>query len=441
MGNKKGNQKHLTYVDRTLIEQSLDMDMSLRQIAEALEKDPSTISKEIRKHRIVASSKKGGRSFTDCRQAPTCQKQHLCAKAGCSFYCATCSRYRCDKRCGDYIPTACDKLNRPPYVCNGCERKQSCRLGKYYYRARFADDSYASVLRESRKGIDLTPEEFDRLDKLVSPLLKQGQSVSHIFTEHADEIPCSKRTLYNYLGNGMLTAKNIDLRRKMRYKPKRKITERPRTIANDRLGRTYMDFQKYLKENPSVNVVEMDTVYGKMGGKVMLTMLFRNSSLMLAFIMDGATRENVLEVLERIETAIGTEIFQKTFPVILTDNGSEFHSPEFIECTQWGELRTTIFYCDPNASWQKGRLERNHEFIRYIIPRGRSFDHLRQSDVTLMINHINSLARESLGGMTPYEASIFSLDPKVHRKLHLKPIPRDEVLLRPSLFKLNNTKE
>jgi IS30 family transposase len=440
MQNKKGNQKHLTYMERAYIEQSLEVDMSFRQIAETLEKDPSTISKEIRKHRIVASSKKGGRGFTDCRQAPNCQKQHLCAKTGCSFYCATCSRYRCDKRCADYIPTACDKLNRLPYVCNGCERRQFCRLGKYYYRAKFADDSYVAILRESRKGIDLTPEEFDRLDKLISPLIKQGQSLSHIFTKHEDEILCSKRTLYNYLGNGILTAKSIDLPRKMRYKPKRKSIL-SRAIPNERLGRTYMDFQKHLKENPGVSVVEMDTVYGKMGGKVMLTMLFRSSSLMLAFLMDSATRENVLEVFERLETALGTEIFQKTFPVILTDNGSEFHSPEFMECTRWGELRTTIFYCDPNASWQKGQLERNHEFIRYIIPRGRSFDYLRQPDVTLMINHINSLARESLGGMTPYETSIFSLDPKVHRKLHLKPVPRDEVLLRPSLFKLADTKE
>lgn len=438
MDTKKGNQKHLTYMDRAFIEQSLETDMSFRQIAEELGKDPSTISKEIRKHRIISGGK-SGRGFTDCRLAPMCQKQHICLKSGCQYYCATCSRYRCDKRCGDYIPTACDKLRKPPYVCNGCERRQYCRLGKYYYRAKFADDSYIAVLRESRKGIDMTPEDFDHLDKLVSPLIKKGQSVSHIFTKHEEEIPCSKRTLYNYLGDGMLTAKSIDLPRKMRYKPKRKNAEITRSVPNDRLRRTYMDFQKYLKENPDVSVVEMDTVHGKMGGKVMLTMLFRNSSLMLAFLMNGATRENVLEVFERLETALGTEMFQKTFPVILTDNGAEFRSPEFMECTRWGEVRTKIYFCDPNASWQKGQLERNHEFIRYVIPKGRSFDHLSQTDVTLMINHINSLARDSLGGMTPYEASIFTLDPKVHRKLRLKPVPRDDVMLRPGLFKLTDS--
>jgi len=397
---KKGNQKHLTYEDRAYIEQALEVNLSFRQIADELEKDPSTLSKEIRKHRIV-SAHKGGRGFTDCLLASTCQKQHMCARADCNIFCTTCTRNRCDKRCTDYVPTACGRLDKPPYVCNGCERKQYCRLGKFYYRAKFADDSYVAFLWESRKGIDMTPEEFDRMDKLVSPLIKQGQSVAHIFTEHENAIPCSKRTLYNYLGAGMLTAKSLDLPRKMRYKPKPQRKERSRAVLGDRIGRTYLDFCKYIRENSGTEIVGMDTVHGNMGGKVLLTFLFCGTNLMLAFLMDSNTRENVLAVFNRLETALGTDIFQKTFAVILTDNGSEFHSPEYLECTRWGELRTRIFYCDPNASWQKPHIEKNHEFIRYVIPKGRTFDNFNQSDITLMVNHINSLARDSLGGMTP----------------------------------------
>ena len=88
-----------------------------------------------------------------------------------------------------------------------------------------------------------------------------------------------------------------------------------------------------------------------------------------------------------------------------------------------GELLSHVFYCDPMASWQKGRLEKNHEFIRYIIPKGMTFAGLNQEQVTLITNHINSVARASLNGCTPFELAQLLIDRKLLDLCQLEGFP------------------
>ena len=66
-------------------------------------------------------------------------------------------------------------------------------------------------------------------------------------------------------------------------KKKQKKTETKDSKA--RLNRTHKIFQKYIEENPEFLIVEMDTVEGTKGSRVLLTLLFRTSKLMLAFIL------------------------------------------------------------------------------------------------------------------------------------------------------------
>ena len=91
------------------------------------------------------------------------------------------------------------------------------------------------------------------------------------------------------------------------------------------------------------------------------------------------------------------------------------------------------------ASWQKAHIEKNHEYIRYVIPKGKSFDPYSQKDITLLMNHINSTRRPSLDDKSPYELideedrdmqELFSL-------LKMDFIPPDEVHLMPDLFTKN----
>lgn len=428
-----GNQKHLSREDRIFIEESLNNGSSFKDIAKYLCKDPTTISKEVKNHRHkIQRSPWGGGNI--CSKVKECNLVNVCRmRLSCGRLCKNCKS--CNSKCPEFKPKLCPKNNRAPFVCNSCQSKQHCMLVKYYYRADIAQTDYRAKLVSSREGINLSERDFIQLDELISPLIKKGQPLAHIFSNHEAEIPCSRRTVYNYLASNTLTARNIDLPRRVRYKP-RYHHEKPLQRSFSWLeGRRYGDFIDFITLHPETSVVEMDTVEGSKGGKVLLTFLFRQSHLMIAFILKNKTQDEVLKVLNGMEKAIGTVCFRKTFPVILTDNGSEFINPELIETGIDGTIRTSVYYCDPRASYQKGGLERNHEFIRYFSPQGKSLDDYTQYDITRMINNINSTARDGLNGRTPFELATLLMDKCVMEYLKLYRIDPDDVFLRPSVLK------
>ena len=281
-----------------------------------------------------------------------------------------------------------------------------------------------------------TALELDDLDRLISPLLKQEQPLNHIYATHKNEIGCSRRSIYHYLEQGAFSAGPLDLPRKVRYKPRkvRKHIEKP--TPSYRVERTYKDFERYMESHHEANVVEMDTVEGSKGGPVLLTMLFRSCNFMLIFLLARNTQADVCEIFEAIETVLGTEKMQELFEVVLTDNGAEFKNPSLLERNLSGQRRTHIFYCDPMASWQKGRLERNHEFIRYILPKGCPFTSLTKAQVITMMNHINNTARASLNGRTPFEPASLLLPGTLLRWAGAVAVPHDDVLLKPHLLKM-----
>lgn len=431
----KGNQKHLTATQRFLIEKGLNNQHTFAELARRLQKDPSTISKEVRRHREIVPRKQNAPAIP-CSNRPDCKARYLCSD-NCAIYCKICQKpkLRCTDICTDYKPTECMKLNKPPYVCNGCAKKTNCLLQKYFYSGKYADDIYRETLVSSREGINQSAVDIAMLDDLISPLLLKGQSIAHIYSNHAAEIPCCRKTLYNYIDKSVFTARNIDLRRRVRYKPRKKQTRVSLSVREFRMERTYDDFRKLLKEYPDISVVEMDTVEGNKGGKVFLTMLFRNCTLMLIFLMEEKTQDCVRKVFDSLTQALGTQVFQSLFPVILTDNGTEFQNPLQLEYGESGEQRTKIYYCNPHSSWQKGMIEKNHEYIRHVIPKGKSFDRYTQKEINRMMNHINSEARDRLNGCTPYKLSKLLLDNKLHSVLHLQEIAPDEVMLKPELLR------
>lgn len=158
---------------------------------------------------------------------------------------------------------------------------------------------------------------------------------------------------------------------------------------------------------------------------------------MLAFLLQDKTRNSVLKVFNWLESILGNQLFEKTFPVFLTDNGIEFSNPLSLEFNYDGVGRTRIFFCNPGASYQKGAIEKNHEFIRYVIPKGTSMDNLTQQDIDLLVNHINSLTRPSLNNATPYDLAEILFDKEVLKKLNLKRIASNEIQLKPNLLKKN----
>ncbi|MBU5334774.1 IS30 family transposase [Anaerocolumna aminovalerica] len=444
MSNTKTyDQKHLSTTQRIKIEKGLNDGLSFAAIARTIGKHPSTVAKEVKKYRHFPP-KENPEKPLQCARFKECQMRFLCDKKDCVKLCKSCYDVqrripRCSLECPDYRVPQCPQIQKAPYVCNHCQKTKRCLKQLAFYSAQYADQSSQELLVSCRTGINQDPVDIALLDELISPLLKQGQSLAHIYAFHGHEIPCSRRTLYNYIDKGIFTARNIDLRRRVRYKCKpRKTGTRISLAAKEfRIGRTYEDFQKYMKENPETSAVEMDTVEGgrENSKQAFLTLLFRNCSLMLIFVLEEKTQEHVIEVFDLLTEKLGIETFQQLFPVILTDNGTEFQFPTRLECSKNGEIRTKVYYCNPNSSWQKGMLEKNHEYIRYVIPKGNSIDSYTQGDAIKLMNHINSEARDSLNGCTPFRLSQFLLNNKLHKLLGLREIPSDEVSLKPSLLK------
>lgn len=434
-----GNQKHLSLQDRILIEKKLDEGLSFRKIARLLEKDPSTISKEIQKHRSFSPHSPFNQGFNKCAHCRDCKKKDICQIYApvCKKLCRGCRL--CNSKCPDFIPKSyhCARLDHAPYVCNSCEHKIGCRLDKSYYRATTANRQYRTVLVEARTGINVSEAELAEIDALISPLIQQGQSPYTILANHP-EIPFSEKTIYNYIESGALSVKNLDLPKKVKYKVRqvRSSHDNEKADASIYEGRSYKDFLALLKEYPDTRITEMDTVVGCEGSrKVLLTLHFVACDFMMAFLLESKESSCVEKQFNYIETSIGTLCFCTAMPLILTDRGVEFSHPERLECGTDNTIRTGIYYCDPMCSWQKPHCEKNHEYIRKICPKGTSFDKLTQKDVNLMMSHINSAPRESLGGHTPFALARMMMPKELLEFFGLTEISPDEVVLTPCLLK------
>lgn len=430
------NQKHLTLDDRIQIEKGLEQHCSLRCIAMQLEKDPTTVSKEIKKHRSFQLHNHFNESKNKCALSMTCKRKNICQTYApvCKKLCRLCNH--CNSHCKDFIPRSyhCSKMDRAPFVCNGCVKKYACRLDKAYYKAATAHRQYKTVLVEARTGINISPDALTQLDELLTPLILQGHSPYMILMEHP-ELSLSEKTLYNYIQSGALSVKNIDLPKKVKYKIR---SSRSSDTADKAIyeGRTYKDFQAFLKDFPDSTVTEMDTVLGCEGAhKVLLTFHFECCSLMTAYLLDSKEACHVKAVFDFLEHRIGTFSFATAFPLILTDRGGEFQTPDALECGQDNVIRTSIYYCDPMCSWQKPHCEKNHEYIRKICPKGTSFDDYSQEDITLMMSHINSSPRQSLGGMSPIALAKLMMPKELLDCFGLTEISADEIVLTPALLK------
>lgn len=425
-------QKHLTLFNREDIEKLLKAGFKFYQIAENIQKDSTTISKEIRKYRTEHKPSNFNNKTNYCKHKNNCTLKNIC-NSNCHSECRRCGK--CNEVCSKYELDICVKLIKPPYVCNACNSYAQCRKIKYIYIASEAQKKYESTLTSSRVGINISEEELQKLDNLVSPLIKQGQSIKLIYANHKNEINCSIRCLYNYIEMGLLSVKNIDLPRKVRYKVRNQNQNSKKKDYRYRIGRTYEDFQNMLKENPNAHIVEMDTVIGTAEtGKVLLTLLFREFNFMIARLLPDKSSKSVKDELDNIEKIIGTELYKRVFKYILTDNGGEFQRPEELETSIDGSKRSSIYYCEPNRSDQKAKVEKNHEYIRYIIPKGTSMDNYIQDDIDLMMSHINSTAREVLNFAIPYDMASIYLGMDSMKKLNLSKIQPDDIILKPYLI-------
>ena len=430
-------QKHLTLDARCTIEAQLNERNSFKGIARLLDKDCTTISKEVKNHICFEKTGTFGKSFNDCLLAyqHKCDIKKVCANctSNSNRVCWSCGK--CITSCIHYEKYVCPKLSKPPYVCNGCVDRSRCSLEKHLYKASYAQKEYELVRSESRSGFAISEAELKRIDAVVSPLLKKGQSLHHISIHHADELMKSERTLYSYINSGLFTARNIDMPRTVRMRPRKSASKVLKVDKSCRIGRDLQCFHNYRLEHPVLPARQIDSVVGAKGGAVLLTIHFVEQQLQLAFLRTCNDSQSVIDIFNKLYIELRPDVFIDLFPILLADNGSEFSNPSAIEFDKQGNPRTKIFYCNASSPYQKPNCENNHEMIRRIIPKGTDIGQYTQEQIDLMMSHINSYARKNLGNKSPYDVFAFQYGEKILKAFHLQKIPADEIILSPGLLK------
>lgn len=412
------DNKHLSLEERKIIQTGIENRSSKVAIANTIGKDPSTVAKEIRKHRILKPRNTFNKNSI-CKHIKECQN-------GCQI------------RCERYEEMTCSERDRSPGACNKCENASHCHLNKYIYDAEKANKEYLSELSSSREGISLTEKERKTIGETIAPLLKQGQSVYQILSSHDRSILLSEKCLYNYIEMGVFKEFGVDnfslkeVVNRKQFHNKYKKRKEPAVYDNHK----YIDYQAFLSENPNVPTTEMDTVYNNPSGPYIQTFIFVNTGFMIGFVHHEKTSAAMASTLDGLQLDLGDELFSNLFSLLLTDRGPEFEKYNLFEINQQtGEVRLNIFYCDPMQSSQKPHVENNHNYLRDIIPNGMCLDRLSQNDLDLAFSHINSVPRKSLTGKTPYDVLCFFFGDKAPLALNISKIEKDKVVLKPYLLK------
>lgn len=406
---------HITLEDRKKIQEGLENELSRTEIAKIINKDVSTVAKEIKNRRKL----KPRNIFNN---PITCTKFKECRI--------------CHGKCYEYEEIKCLRRDRKVGVCNLCPKINNCRLDKYFYYAKQAHENYLYTLRDSREGVNLTTKEMLNIVSVIKPLLKKGQSVYQILENHP-EINLSTKSLYTYIESGIFQdygINNFSLRRQVSMKERKKLKKRKEPVNYE--GRKYKDYLDFVTKNPTIPTTQMDTLYNQQDGPYIQTFIFQNTNLMIGFLHTEKTSESMASTLDDLQLTLENDYF-KLFSLLLTDRGSEFEKYELFEVnTETSEIRSNIFYCDPQTPSQKPHVENNHNYVRDIIPNGKSLRNLTQEDLNLMFSHINSAPRASLNGKTPYEAFEFLYGNEILKKLNIQKIEKDMVTLQPYLLKI-----
>ncbi len=413
----EGNSKQLTLSQRITIENMLNQRKRKFEIANELSKSQSTIAREINKHRKL--------------------KPHTMLKRDNIYNCKYFINCKiCTGQCRIYQPISCKDRDRNIGVCNNCKKLKSCNLDKYFYIAEDAQKKYEYTLKDSRQGVNLNTSELIELAHIICPLVKRGQSIYTILNNHP-EIKLCEKTIYNYIEMGLFkdwNVTNLTLKRKVKRKVHKTKLKKRKEPANYE-GRTYTDYLEYKIQNPNVPTTEMDTVYNNQSGPYIQTFIFENTSFMIGILHKEKTADSMSKTLDNFQGKLSDDEYKKLFSLLLTDRGTEFGKPQQFEINiDTGEIRSKIFYCDPQQSSQKPHVENNHNFIREILPNGQNWCNLTQGKVDLMFSHINSTPRESLGDKTPYEIFTFIYGRKLADKLNIQEIAKDEVTTTPRLL-------
>ena len=283
MQNQEKKNKHMTLDDRIELQECLSRGMTFKAIAARVGKSPTTISREVKIHMETHIN-----SFVK-------------------------------------LDGVCPKLLKAPFVCNGCElrSRSSCRYRRQLYSAKKAQGEYETVLVEFRTGILLNKESFYEIERIISDGVQKGQHIYHIVKSNS--LPISIATVYRHIQKRYYRISPIDLPRAVKFKLRN--THKDAYVPKAaREGRSYSDFLAFAEDNRELPIVQLDTVIGRPGGKVIMTIHFVNSDFTTRLLLDNKTAAEAASKFQNLKASLKASefCFGNIAPLLLTDNGSEF---------------------------------------------------------------------------------------------------------------------
>ena len=393
MKNNEKKNKHMTLDDRIEIQECLSKGMTFKAIGERIGKSQTTISREVKIHMGPYTN-----SFV-----------------------------RTDE--------VCPKLLKAPFVCNGCEKKSrsSCPYRRQLYTAKKAQAEYDTVLVESRTGIPLNKESFYETERIISEAVQNGQHIYHII--QSNNLPISTATVYRHIQKRYYSITPMDLPRAVKFKP-RNSKESDYVPKWAREGRTFDDFLAFVEDNRDIPLVQLDTVIGKIGGKVIMTIHFVNSDFMIGLLLENKTAAEAASKIQGLKVKLNTLGFRfgDIAPLLLTDNGGEFSIVSAFENDTEGNAESNMFFCEPCSPHEKAEIEKNHTLFRDVVKTGTSFDDFSQETVNLIFSHVNAVKRKQFNGKSAYDMFSFYYSELLAYALGISFVPANEVIQSPKLL-------
>ena len=431
MGVNQGKQ--FNYEKRSTLENLLNQGKGAKEIAGIFLMDPTSIAREIKRNREALVPKDPGSICNGCLNYQNCNLHHRCGRQTCGLSCVGCKTLSsCDK----LIKLDCRVDKRFPYCCNGCQREMTCRMGKYRYDASLSHKKARDRLVNSRTGLNLTPEEYEKIDSILFDAIKvKGQSIHHALVTNRKELKVSEKTIYKYVGSRKFRVRNIDLPRQPGLKKRKKIAgkyEYPENKGIVRTGHLYSDWLVFKFRGAARFHVQMDFL-GKphQSRQELLVLGIPDLSFILLYGCQDTVQATVISLFGDLERRLGIEGFKTLFPAILTDRDVKFDDFLSLEIDGNGEKRTHIFFCDPGASNQKAVVENLNSQLRAMFPKKAILDAYTQEELDEASSHFNSRFLSSIDDRTPIDlfASIFGKE--MLERLHIKSIDPKEVKLKP----------
>ena len=425
--HKKGSKNHLTSTERFKILKYLSLGFNVPKIARLLGYNKTTIYREIILNSIVENKRPRPaiyRHLKNCKNAQKCEAKGI---------------KRCPDKCIKYLAKTCSLITKPYEVCNFCDRKITCQYERFIYHPEIAHDLAKERFKNGKTNIKLSKNELEKFDGYVSKLVINGQSPEVIKSySTAEEFPVCSKTLRNYINKGLLTAKNIDLRRKVSLKASNNYRY-PRNYSHNplkKIGHLYDDYLHYMSNHPDETTFQCDTVIGKREDKkCLLTIHADDLHFQMYMLLSNKTTAKVNAAFIDIRNRLGSNKFSKVFKVLLSDNGTEFDNLTDLEVDEDGMILCRVFYTRAYRSSDKAECERNHELFRYIRKKGKTLDSLDETDIEIINAHINSYPRKSLKWKTPIEAIKEKFGEDIVGLLGIKELKRKDVKLTAKVLK------